>query len=439
MESSELDLKKSNRSRRNIDQCAEELLKLVARGSAIICEILRLKDYIPEPFYNKNEEKNYKDIIFDYSLLKQGGVLMAKLDDKIKQDQELADKDEDFRLNHIDIISRFFSLFQSIFQYIEDWKAFVNQVNSNIFVQHTINTILSNKNMRPLFCESVFNAGIMLILTDRLIPGIIREKLIMSYYRYKGGTTIPNFNEIYELFERTGYVPSLPITDVKEEVRPKRYPVDFFKRCKLDTKIIEQINLTIVGNDIYDQQLVYPTTNEYKNVTFSQQASLIAVNLFFTPDTLDKDKKNILDIMNKHFQDNLVVSLYMGYTIDLNDYWKDFKAANQSLDYNKKNNIIKDTINENIKKIKELDDQIKKYLNEGVMTEESVLNQIEDLLNLMRISNVVLRFFLLQRNTTRKSARELINLNIWLKQCFKTWYLIKILCGIMIKVLVSKN
>ena len=409
MESSELDLKKSNRSRKNIDQCAEELLKLVARGSAIICEILRLKDYIPEPFYNKNEEKNYKDIIFDYSLLKQGGVLMAKLDDKIKQDQELADKDEDFRLNHIDIISRFFSLFQSIFQYIEDWKAFVNQVNSNIFVQHTINTILSNKNMRPLFCESVFNAGIMLILTDRLIPGIIREKLIMSYYRYKGGATIPNFNEIYELFERTGYIPSLPITDVKEEVRPKRYPVDFFKRCKLDTKIIEQINLTIVGNDIYDQQLVYPTTNEYKNVTFSQQASLIAVNLFFTPDTLDKDKKNILDIMNKHFQDNLVVSLYMGYTIDLNDYWKDFKAANQSLDYNKKNNIIKDTINENIKKIKELDDQIKKYLNEGVMTEESVLNQIEDLLNLMRISNVVLRFFLLQRNTTRKSARELIN------------------------------
>ena len=103
----------------------------------------------------------------------------------------------------------------------------------------------------------------------------------MSYYRYKGGATIPNFNEIYELFERTGYVPSLPITDVKEEVRPKRYPVDFFKRCKLDTKIIEQINLTIVGNDIYDQQLVYPTTNEYKNVTFSQQASLIAVKFIF--------------------------------------------------------------------------------------------------------------------------------------------------------------
>ena len=45
MESSESDIKKPNR-RMNRDICHEELLKLVARGSAVICEILRLKDYI---------------------------------------------------------------------------------------------------------------------------------------------------------------------------------------------------------------------------------------------------------------------------------------------------------------------------------------------------------------------------------------------------------
>ena len=43
MESSDKDLKKSFR-KKNIDNCSEELLKLVERGSAIICEILRLKD-----------------------------------------------------------------------------------------------------------------------------------------------------------------------------------------------------------------------------------------------------------------------------------------------------------------------------------------------------------------------------------------------------------
>ena len=409
MKSSENDSKISHKSKKNIDICSEELLKLVARGSVIICEILRLKDYIPEPFYNKNEEKTYEDIIFDYSLLKQGDELIKKIEDKIRNDQNFHDKDENFRINYIDIINRFFSLFQSIYLYIKDWKTFVNKVNSNCFVQHTIDTILANKDILPLFCESIFNVGIMLILIDRLIPGIIREKLIMSYYRYKGRVTIPHFNEIYELFEITGYVPYLPITNVNEEIRPKRYPVDFFKRCKIDTKIIEKINLAILGNDLYDQQLVYPNMNEYKSVIFSQQASLIAVNLFFTPDILDNDQKNIYNIMVKHFQDYLVVSLYMGYTIDLNDYWNDFKAANQALQENKKNNIMKNTINENIKKIKNLDDKIKGYLNEGIINEKLVLKEIESILNIIRESNVVLRIFLLQRNTTRKNERDFIN------------------------------
>ena len=406
MESSDKDLKKSFR-KKNIDNCSEELLKLVARGSAIICEILRLKDYIPEPFSNKNEEKNYKDIIHDYSIFK--GSNLDKLEDKYRQDKDLADRDEDFRINNIDVIERFFSLFLSIYQYISDWKTFVDQVNKQIFVQHTIDTILANKNMRQIFCESVFSAGVMLLLVDRLIPGHIREKLICSYYRYKGRETIPHFEEVFKMFERTGYIPCSPLTDEKEEVRPKKYPVDYFKRCGLDDKIIDKINGTIIGNDIYDMQTVYPTTNEYKTVAFSQQASLLVITLFFTPETLEKDKKNMYDIVSKHFHDNYVISIYMGYTIDINEYWKDFKVAHSALDFNKKNNTMKDAINENVRKIKELDEKIKGYLNEGVMTEESVLNQIEVLLNIMRDSNVVLRFFLLQRNMTKKSIRDLFN------------------------------
>ena len=156
-------------------------------------------------------------------------------------------------------------------------------------------------------------------------------------------------------------------------------------------------------------QNVYPTTNEYKTTTFSQQASLLAISLFFTPETLEKEKKNMLDVVSKHFYDNFVVSIYMGYTIDINEYWKDFSAANSALDTNQKNVTIKDAVKDNIRKIKELDEKIKGYLNEGVMTEESVLNQIEVLLNIMRDSNVVLRFFILQRNTTKKSFREVFN------------------------------
>ena len=47
-----------------------------------------------------------------------------------------------------------------------NYKTFVKQVNEGKFVQHTIDTILANKNIRPLFCESVFTAGVMLLLID---------------------------------------------------------------------------------------------------------------------------------------------------------------------------------------------------------------------------------------------------------------------------------
>ena len=401
------DRKKTVMKKKNIGLCNQELLKLVARGSAVICEILRLKDYIPEPYSNKNEEKLYKDIIFDFSLFKP--KVLNNLEERLKADPELLDKDEDFRVNNIEIIERFFSLFDSIYQYITDWKTFVEQVNLGKFVQHTIDTILSNKELRPLFCESVFSAGVMLLLVDRLIPGPIREKLIASYYRYKGQMTIPHFQEIYKLFERTEYLPPTSFSDPKDEIRPKKYPVDYFRRCQLNEEIIQKIIGVISGNDIYDHLLAYSTNNEYQTVAYSQQASLLVICLFFVPRVLDKDKKVMYDIVSKHFHDNFVISVYMGYTIDINEYWKEFKEAHSALDFHMKTSALKDKKNYNFRKINELDSKIKDYLNEGVMTEEYVLSNIENLLSIMRDSNVVLRWFILQRNITKKSIREIFN------------------------------
>ena len=400
-------LPKKSLKKRNLGYCNQEILKLIARGSAIICEILRLKDFVPEPYSNPYEERLYKDIIFDFSFFTLGKI--DAFEQKLRANQDLFDKDEDFRENYIDLIERFYSLFDSIYQYITDWKTFIDQVKSGKFVQYTIDTILSHKELRPLFCESVFSAGVMLLLVDRLIPGPIREKLIVSYYRYKGQSTIPHFQDIFKLFAQTGYMPPTSFSNPKDEVRPKRYPVDYFKRCELNVDIIEKVIGTILGNDIYDQQLAYPTTNEYQTVAFSQQGSLLVVILFFCPDILDKDKRNMFDMVSKHFHDNVVISFYMGYTIDIYEYWRDFREAYNALDFNMKASVIRDQKNKKLDKILELDKQIRGYLNEGVMTDEYVLKNIESLLTLMRDSNVVLRWFILQRNITRKNFREIIN------------------------------
>ena len=150
-----------------------DMLKLVARGSAIIAEILRLKDYIPESYSNPAEEKANKDIIIDLTYFKTGKS--DQFEDKIKASVELSTKDEDFRENNIEIIERFYSLLYSIYQYITDWKTFVNQINQGKYVQYTIANIVVNKELRHIFCESVFSAGVMLLLVDRLIPGPIEK------------------------------------------------------------------------------------------------------------------------------------------------------------------------------------------------------------------------------------------------------------------------
>ena len=398
---------KKSMKKRNLGLCNQELLKLIARGSAIICEILRLKDFIPEPYSNPNEEKLYKDIIFDFSIFSFGKI--DAFEQKLRANQDIFDKDEDFRENYIELIERFYSLFDSIYQYVTDWKTFLEQVQTGKFVQHTIDTILSHKELRPLFCESVFSAGVMLLLVDRLIPGPTREKLIVSYYRYKGQSTIPHFQDIYQLFAQTGYTPPSSFSNPKDEIRPKKYPVDYFKRCKLNIPVIEKVIGTILGNDIYDQQLAYPTTNEYQTVAFSQQGSLLVVILFFCPDILEKDKRTMFDMVSKHFHDNVVISFYMGYTIDIYEYWRDFKEAFSAIDFNMKPNFIREQKNKKLEKVLDLDKKINNYLNEGVMTDEYVLKNIENLLTIMRDSNVVLRWFILQRNITNKKFRDIIN------------------------------
>ena len=82
---------KKSKKKKNFGLCNQELLKLVGRGSAIICEILRLKDYIPEAYSNKEEEKIYKEIIFDFSYFKSG--IRDKFEEKLHSNPAILDLD----------------------------------------------------------------------------------------------------------------------------------------------------------------------------------------------------------------------------------------------------------------------------------------------------------------------------------------------------------
>lgn len=71
-------------------------------------------------------------------------------------------------------------------------------------------------------CEILYLYGVMLLILDIYIDGIIRERLLVSHYRYcaqrySGTTTV---DDVCKLVRSTGF---------EDGKRQPKYPVDYFK------------------------------------------------------------------------------------------------------------------------------------------------------------------------------------------------------------------
>jgi WASH complex subunit strumpellin len=58
---------------------------------------------------------------------------------------------------------------------------------------------------KQLICEAFYLFGVMLLLMDRIIQGKVRERLLICYYRFKGGENINKINEIKRLCSDRGF------------------------------------------------------------------------------------------------------------------------------------------------------------------------------------------------------------------------------------------
>jgi WASH complex subunit strumpellin len=92
-------------------------------------------------------------------------------------------------------------------------------------VQYTFDNILQNVEGRRLMAEMFYLYGCMLLLMDRLIIGQVRERIVVAYYRYKGGhQAIENLNQVIKLTKSTDFIPG------ENGKRPAYYPEEFFAR-----------------------------------------------------------------------------------------------------------------------------------------------------------------------------------------------------------------
>ena len=53
--------------------------------------------------------------------------------------------------------------------------------------------------------------------------------------------------------------------------------------------------------------------------------------LYFVPEMMKSETGKLREIVDKHFYDNWVVPVFMGYLVDLTEDWKMFEAAKRAV------------------------------------------------------------------------------------------------------------
>lgn len=76
-----------------------------------------------------------------------------------------------------------------------------------------------------LQCEALYLYGVMLLVVDLHIEGVIRERMLVSYYRYSAqrSSTESNIDDVCKLLRSTGF------TNTSTSKRASNYPEDYFK------------------------------------------------------------------------------------------------------------------------------------------------------------------------------------------------------------------
>lgn len=161
----------------------------------------------------------------------------------------------------------------------------------------------------------------MLLVVDLYIPGLVRERLLVSFYRYNSKQA-HGIDLVCKLLRSTGFI--------NGQKRPEKYPENYFARVPLDETFVEMVLGRFRAVDIYNQILIYPLP-EHRTTALANQAGMVVVCLFFSPNTINTQPSRMREISDKFFADNWIVNVYMGITVNLIDLWEPYKAAKAAL------------------------------------------------------------------------------------------------------------
>ncbi|KAK7873803.1 hypothetical protein R5R35_005787 [Gryllus longicercus] len=368
--------------------CGQYILRLVSRGNAIIAELLRLKHYIPPVFRleTKQDQQKYGEIISDFSYFK----MSDDFDQKIDKNPQLQDLDEEFRENYSEILTRFYLTFESIHKYVSDLNKYLDDLEEGIYIQQTLESVLLTEEGKQTLCEALYLYGVMLLLVDLHMEGTVRERMLVSYYRYSAQQSHAesNIDDVCKLLRSTGFINCLG------SKRTPNYPEDYFKRIPVNTTYVNMVLGRLRSDDVYNQIAAYPHP-EHRSTALATQAGMLYVCLFFAPNILHNQTAKMREIVDKFFPDNWVISIYMGITVNLIDSWEPYKAAKNALSNTLDAANVKEHATRYSTRLQKLIPQTRQLLKEGALVEDNVLDHVNKVIYIIRECNVTLRWLML--------------------------------------------
>ncbi|XP_046411198.1 WASH complex subunit 5 isoform X1 [Neodiprion fabricii] len=358
--------------------CGQNILQLVSRGNAIIAELMRLKDYVPPIF--RQADQRYSQIILDFSYFKAADAY----EHKIENDSVSQELDEEMRDTFSDILTRFYLAFESIHKYVTDLNAFTEELEDGIYIQQSIETIMLSEEGKQLMCEAVYLYGVMLLLVDLHFEGPIRERLLVSYYRYNvQHISTTRVDDVCVLLRSTGFS-NAPFK------RPANYPEAYFKRIPLNTLLVDLVISRLRSDEIYNQSLAFPYP-EHRSMALASQAAMLVVALAFSPSTLHSQTSIMRETVDRFFPDNWVISIYMGLVLNLWDWWEPYKAAKNALNNTFEVSNVKQIAQKYGQKLKKQVADTKEFQLSKRVEENAIGNTVK----LVRDCNVTLHWILL--------------------------------------------
>ena len=382
--------------------CSQNLLKITSRGSAILAELLRLSSNVPDVFTADDSIKDPRgqkksEISFNFHHLRDPEEY-----EKNGSNSDLLELDQEFQESHSAILVRFYMLFESIWRYQADLAKYIDDVQSGFYIQHSLDDIFMEVEGRQLLCEALHLYGTMLLLLEERIPGRVREKILIAVYRYSGDATSQHIDEVCKLCRSTGYVPGNLST------KPKNHPSSFFARFAPDADFVRSVIGCLQTDDIYLMTTSFPNP-EHRSTRLSQQGSILFTVLYFAPEILSTEFATMRELADRYFNDNWVIALYMGHTIDLTLEWASYPAARTALENTINVSFVRQLNDKNTAQTHNCIGELKEYLTEGVLHGEYLLDHIKPLMKCVRACNVALRWRLMHRRCRNEAYKKIIN------------------------------